>query len=154
MCGNESNNTMAKPWASLLACGVIEYETRSWTTNYRGPIAIHAAANEPKKLLYQMFGIITSIFGADNSTDYPRGAVIATADLIACHEIKEDEKGSIGLWRSNHGIWEFYAISEQQVSLGDWQPGRYAWEFTNMKMLDTPIPAKGGQRIWNWSALS
>lgn len=143
--------TLWQPWASLLACCVIQYETRSWATKYRGPMAIHAAASEPKNLLYQMSGIVTSILGADNQPEYPRGAVIATADLIACHEMKEDENGNIGFWHSNHGIQEFYAISKQQASLGDWEAGRFAWEFINRKMLDAPIPAKGGQRIWNWN---
>lgn len=36
--------TIWQPWASLIACGVKQYETRSWPTKYRGPIAIHAAA--------------------------------------------------------------------------------------------------------------
>lgn len=142
--------TLWQPWASLLACGVIEYETRSWSTKYCGPMAIHAAASEPKNFVYQMSSTINSILGADNTIDYPRGAIIATANLIACHEIKEDNLGNIGFWRSNNGIWEFYSISKQQASLSDWQPGQYAWEFINMKMLDNPIPAKGAQRIWNW----
>lgn len=142
--------TLWQPWASLLACGVIEYETRSWSTKYRGPMAIHAAVSEPKNLLYQISGTITSILGTDNLPDYSRGAVIATANLIACHEIKEDNLGNIGFWYSKNGLWEFYAVSEQQAMLGDWQPGGYAWEFTDMKMLEVPIPAKGRQRIWNW----
>lgn len=32
-----------QPWASLIAYGVKTIETRSWSTSYRGPIAIHAA---------------------------------------------------------------------------------------------------------------
>lgn len=36
--------TIWQPWASLLAHRVKTYETRSWATAYRGPIAIHAAA--------------------------------------------------------------------------------------------------------------
>lgn len=35
--------TIWQPWASLLACGGKRFETRSWATSYRGPIAIHAA---------------------------------------------------------------------------------------------------------------
>lgn len=35
--------TIWQPWASLLAHGMKQYETRSWATKYRGPIAIHAA---------------------------------------------------------------------------------------------------------------
>ncbi|MFV0399180.1 MAG: ASCH domain-containing protein [Oscillospiraceae bacterium] len=38
--------TIWQPWASLLACGAKKYETRSWVTSYRGPIAIHAAARK------------------------------------------------------------------------------------------------------------
>ena len=144
--------TLWQPWASLLAWGIIEYETRSWATQYRGPMAIHAAAREPKNIFNQMSGTITSILGAGNLPDYPRGAIIATADLIACHEMQEDENGNMGFWRNSNGRKEFYAISAPQAALGDWQPGRYAWEFTNMRRLDKPIPAKGGQRIWNWSS--
>ncbi len=25
-----------------------------------------------------------------------------------------------------------------------------AWEIANVKLLETPIPAKGKQRLWNW----
>ena len=35
--------TIWQPWASLLVSGRKRYETRSWATSYRGPIAIHAA---------------------------------------------------------------------------------------------------------------
>ena len=39
--------TIWQPWASLIARGVKQYETRSWATKYRGPIAIHAAMKNP-----------------------------------------------------------------------------------------------------------
>ncbi len=35
--------TLTQPWASLVAVGAKRIETRSWETNYRGTIAIHAA---------------------------------------------------------------------------------------------------------------
>ena len=34
--------TIAQPWATLVAIGAKQIETRSWQTNYRGDIAIHA----------------------------------------------------------------------------------------------------------------
>ncbi len=34
--------TLHQPWASLIACGRKRIETRSWKTDYRGPLAIHA----------------------------------------------------------------------------------------------------------------
>ncbi|MHB1773386.1 MAG: ASCH domain-containing protein [Acidimicrobiales bacterium] len=36
--------SLHQPWASLIAIGVKKVETRHWTTSYRGPLAIHAAA--------------------------------------------------------------------------------------------------------------
>lgn len=37
--------TLMQPWATLVAIGAKRLETRSWSTNYRGPLAIHAGAN-------------------------------------------------------------------------------------------------------------
>lgn len=37
-----------QPWATLVALGVKTIETRSWSTHYRGPLAIHAAARRPR----------------------------------------------------------------------------------------------------------
>lgn len=34
--------TLTQPWATLVAIGAKQIETRSWPTNYRGPLAIHA----------------------------------------------------------------------------------------------------------------
>jgi hypothetical protein len=42
--------TIWQPWASLIAIGAKQYETRSWETKYRGPIAIHAAKKDPCKM--------------------------------------------------------------------------------------------------------
>lgn len=36
--------TLWQPWASLVALLVKQIETRSWSTKYRGPLLIHAAA--------------------------------------------------------------------------------------------------------------
>jgi activating signal cointegrator 1 len=32
-----------QPWASLIIAGAKRIETRSWSTNHRGPLAIHAS---------------------------------------------------------------------------------------------------------------
>jgi activating signal cointegrator 1 len=39
--------TLHQPWASLIALGHKSIETRSWSTKYRGPLAIHAGASVP-----------------------------------------------------------------------------------------------------------
>jgi len=98
--------TIWQPWASLIAIGEKQYETRSWKTDYRGPIAIHAAAKRPpnqRDIPWENFNAITNAlmkhFGAwrydwhlggtknnsdvtDNGFDIPLGSVIATAELV------------------------------------------------------------------------
>ena len=37
--------TVRQPWASLIALGHKRIETRSWKTDYRGPLVIHAGAS-------------------------------------------------------------------------------------------------------------
>lgn len=39
--------TLHQPWASLVALGVKRIETRSWSTSYRGALAIHAGLKRP-----------------------------------------------------------------------------------------------------------
>ncbi len=43
--------SLHQPWASLVATGVKTIETRSWSTKYRGPLAIHAAKRQPDQAL-------------------------------------------------------------------------------------------------------
>jgi hypothetical protein len=145
-----------QPWASLLACGEKKFETRSWATSYRGPIAIHAAEKEPRAIFYSlplnvqctMSPILLEFYTFWDKV--PRGAVIATADLADCYRMGIDPKTHrIALYNSC-GYQTSISIMSQEILFGNWEPGRYAWEFANMKMLDNPIPAKGGQRIWNW----
>lgn len=35
--------TLWQPWASLVALGEKKIETRTWSTTYRGTLAIHAS---------------------------------------------------------------------------------------------------------------
>ena len=154
--------TLWQPWASLLAYGAKKYETRSWATKYRGPIAIHAATRPVIEILRTLdqhtidaMGMALSSradgrYGANDLLGLPRGHIIATAELVGCYEMYESnslvERTSICIKRDLSGI----PISGNELLFGDWTPGRYAWEFANMTMLPEPIPAKGHQQLWNW----
>lgn len=157
--------TVWQPWASLIACGAKEFETRGWATSYRGPIAIHAAARKcdtkdiPASAIHDMVMALHPFTSKlAKTTMYlpleilPRGCIIATAELVGCHKIVLH--GGRGLPSTAPGWLEtdrgIYEPSERELLFGDWAPGRFAWELQNVKMLDTPIPANGKQRIWNW----
>jgi hypothetical protein len=156
--------TLWQPWASLLACGAKKFETRSWETSYRGPIAIHAAAKSIKSVLKECFPCGDYEYHPSHKArpeflnavgfallhrldDLPFGAIIAIAEMVGCHKMVLDGKNSVACVNPPYGI---YYPTEQELMFGNWTPGHYAWEFANMTILPEPIPAKGGQRLWNW----
>lgn len=156
--------TIWQPWASLLACGAKQFETRSWAASYRGPIAIHAAQRQPRAVMRELpvktqqeiFDALYKYLDIQSGAlvRLKTGAIIAMAELVGCHKIT-----NIG-WSGTPGrriAWVDSELSshyptEREKLFGDWTPGRYAWEITNVKLLDAPIPAKGKQRLWEWDA--
>ncbi len=119
--------SLHQPWASLIASGQKRYETRSWPTNHRGLIAIHAAKKiEPDTRLLNLLGIAES--------DVPRGAVVAIADLVDC--IQMDAKF-------------IEAQSGTERMCGDWSVGRWAWKLENIRAIE-PISARGMQGLWHF----
>lgn len=43
--------TIRQPWATLIALGEKEFETRSWRTAYRGELGIHAGMRIDKRFV-------------------------------------------------------------------------------------------------------
>lgn len=92
--------TLWQPWASLVAHRIKTIETRSWSTNYRGPLAIHAAQRPPvvgasvavrgwsvghHRLRYHDHvdeGYTLSRLGEETTCRLPLGVVLATAELV------------------------------------------------------------------------
>lgn len=167
--------TIWQPWASLIAIGAKQYETRSWATSYRGPIAIHAAKKDPCKMPILVEPFETALNKELEKAGLafcllPRGSIIATAELVNCHKIETEPDGTpffrywptaaeiLQLQRDFPGqrdyrgqrIRRFPEAERREILFGDWTPGRYAWEMTNIKLLPKPIRAKGAQRIWSW----
>ena len=156
--------TIWQPWASLLAHRVKKYETRSWATAYRGPIAIHAATIKVPQVLNKCFpeerdrltffdAVAKGLHGCYTGKEIenilnglPTGSVIATANLVGCHIITatRGKHPSIGL-----GDGKTLTVDDVEATLGDWSNGRYAWEFSDMKIIG-PVPVKGKQGLWRW----
>lgn len=160
--------TLWQPWAQLIAILAKLYETRSWATNYRGPIAIHAAKRDPHDIMcclptnvqQAMFDSLYAAFGIKSGAlnKLTTGAVIATAELVGCHKIVRTGVGDRGPWTEvllpGRGNILTIPLQGNELLFGDWTPGRYAWELANVKLLDEPIPAKGKQGLWNWEGVS
>lgn len=122
--------SIQQPWATLIVLGVKRFETRRWHTDYRGPLAIHAARTFPAKsrLLCHTPPIrdILREAGINDWLDLPVGVVIGTVELAGCTRVEE-----------------LPALRGLDQALGDFAPGRWAWELRDPERWQAPIPAKG-----------
>jgi hypothetical protein len=136
--------TLTQPWATLVAIGAKQWETRSWATDYRGPLAIHAAKGFPRDAIAlcftQPFERVLLSAGIRKPADLPRGAVIAIANLIDCRHTTPD---------LIDGDW-IRGLSDQEDAFGDFSPGRYGWRLQIVTVFPEPIPARGALSLWEW----
>lgn len=135
--------TLIQPWASLIVLGHKTIETRSWHTNYKGEILIHAGL---KKIIvdessYQLLTELENIPGfVKNYPELPYGAIIGKATIEESFLMTEEY---ISLMQAAPGI------NKQQLSFGHFEPGRYAWRMSNPIVFKKPIPCRGALSLWN-----
>lgn len=130
--------TLWQPWATLIALGVKQWETRSWMTYERARIAIHAAKRpvEPSELNDDIRQALRASGFAVDGSDLPRGVIVCTAELTSC--VRAD------IAKINFGI------GVPEIRFGDFSAGRYAWHLTDVRRVEPPIAVRGGQRLWDF----
>ena len=139
--------TLTQPYATLIAIGAKTWETRSWHTSYRGPLAIHAAKTlggmTTKQFHYLCntppFHVVLQhtayAAGVVLSQRLPRGVILATCTLLDIVPTATIAPGTLG---------------EQEEAFGDFSPGRYAWQLANVRPLPEPIPTYGKLGLWSF----
>ena len=149
--------TLWQPWASAIALGSKRIETRSWSTNYRGPLAIHAAKRRNvDELIYygccwNWCGALGVKMGRHNDIwdTLPFGAIVATCELVDCRPTETFTVGELDTKRRPDGdVHHTYAWTERQ--LGNFDPGRFGWLLADIVPLDEPVAATGRQGLWDW----
>ena len=118
--------SLKEPFASLILNNRKHIETRSWKTNYRGELYIHASMTKMNKKDINLL--------KDKPFNY--GYIICKCNLVDCiymtkEYVKKMEKSS-------------------EFIYGDYSEGRYAWVLENIVPLKIPIKAKGQLNIWNF----
>ena len=73
--------TIKEPWATLIIDGHKKYEFRSWKTNYRGKILIHAGLSLEKEQLKKF---------KEYNLECSKGMIIGEADLVDCILVTEE----------------------------------------------------------------
>lgn len=135
--------SLLQPWAGLLALGIKGFETRSWNTNHRGRVAIHASARIPK----QGLALLEELHRLDPMKGYNKGYL---HDILTCTGCVLGEVDIVDTFNTDIDFVVRSKISVQERLLGDYSPGRYFWQCENPVLYTHPIPAKGALSIWNW----
>lgn len=154
--------TLTQPWATLVAIGAKRIETRSWRTDYRGPLAIHAAKGASTIGWPQINHIcrhtepFKSVLNLDRhpADALPLGAIVAVCELEGCYPTTQDDGGNVAYLLANrHGARELMPVWGNERAFGDYSPGRFAWVLRNVRALPEPIPVKGALGLWEWEGV-
>lgn len=140
-----------QPWASAMAFGSKTIETRHWSTNVRGTIAIHAAKRKNRDELLRLscfrhWQAAMSQQG-DDFFELPFGAIVAVGELVDCRPTDSFSLSEIYAARYAKGFSA--AASWNENDMGDFALGRFGWVFKSLRGLKTPIPFKGSQGFFN-----
>ena len=125
--------SITEPYATLIHDGVKVIETRSWKTNYRGPLLIHASNTKiPKE--YKANADLMKLVG-DRELHF--GQIVAKCVLVDCIKMND---------------YIIKAIKEKypdEYICGFYEPGRYAWILADLKPVESN-KVKGKLRLWDY----
>ncbi len=131
--------SLKQPWAQLVVIGAKRVETRSWSTEYRGEIAVHASKAFPNWMRAETWAneifrdpLAEADFGPG---DLPLGAIVGTVEITGCYP--SEAAGSMGIYDHTRE-WRY----------GDYTPGRWFWTLANARMWDEPKSCRGALKIW------
>lgn len=121
--------SLTQPWATAIALGVKQYETRSWSTSFRGVIAIHASKGFPKWA--REFASMELTLGRLPAR-LPLGAIVAVARIVGVFRVEEVAP----------------QVSAIERLYGDYSAGRYAWQLGDVRALIEPVACVGALSLW------
>lgn len=118
--------TLRQPWATLVAEGIKRYEFRSWKTNYRGKVLIHAGTGIDKEDMKKY---------KDLDLEFPSRRIIAIVEIEDCLELDEKLNKKI--------------IAEKNIAYGNKVRTGYAWKLKNIKKINYDKEINGQLGLWN-----
>jgi hypothetical protein len=150
--------TLYQPWATLIAMGFKEVETRDWYTAYRGPMAIHAGMKRDVDGQVLWLGITGAKDVVDTVDRFqlfhtlPFGAVVATCNLVACLPTGIHKRSGFDVTHRDVALQSFHFTPslgwDVEERFGNYAPGRWAWILRDVVPVNPPIPCHGWQKLW------
>lgn len=125
--------SIKQPWASLIVHGIKDIENRTWRTNFRGRVLIHAAGSHGRKFSVNLSDAQTRAAFATIAKEtmfgnMPFGSIIGSVEIIDCVQ--------------NHpSIWV--------------EKGAYNWVLANPILYENPIEnVKGKLSFWDYPGIN
>lgn len=151
--------TLHQPWASLVALGVKQIETRSWPApkSLIGQrLLIHASATCDHAAAFRLDSTLHQ--GGTCFKDLPLGAILCSVrvadclpivDLAGSRRIMDADELHSHLWvygqsslkRWSDSAWDDFS---DQPPYGDFRPGRFAWLLDDARRVEDECPWCGG----------
>ncbi|MGE5456616.1 MAG: ASCH domain-containing protein [Ignavibacteriales bacterium] len=126
--------SLTEPYAALIKENIKKIETRSWKTNYRGEIYIHASLTPISKEAKNNDKLMSLV----NNMDLSFGNIICKCNLVDC------------IYMDKEFVEKIKQNNPAEYTCGEYEVGRYAWLLENVEPLKEVIASKGELGIWNY----
>lgn len=127
-----------QPWATLMALGQKQYETRPGRMKYRGWVLIKATQTSPT---WAMALLSRDPFAmALRGRHLPHGEALCLVRVVDCIATEEVTRMEV-----NANLYESYLISDKEWDYGDYGPKRFVYITDKTVRLLRPFPSKGRQ---------
>lgn len=123
--------SLTEPYATLIKENKKLIETRSWKTNYRGELYIHASATAIPKRIKENVELMSLV----ENIPLNFGNIICKCTLTDC------------VYMTKEYIDNIKKYHYQEYICGVYEEGRYAWVLDDIEPLSVPIKAKGQLNI-------
>ena len=123
--------TIRQPWATLIMQGVKRYEFRSWKTNFRGEVLIHAGKGIDKEAVERLKKYLPE-------GELPLGKILGKVNITDCVPMSEEFANMLS--KENNDIYTTHSFSRN-----------YGFKLEDVEVFDTPIDAKGQLVFWNYN---
>ncbi len=125
--------TLWRPWSSFVVAGMKRFETRSWCTDYRGPLAIHSGMHVESWGFGPLRDLLYELDRRDpRGTLRTLGAVLGVVHLTGCY------------WTES-----LLCLDANERLLGNYSQGRWGWRLEEARALSRPVPCRGKQGLWD-----
>jgi hypothetical protein len=120
--------TVKNPWAQLIIRGEKDVENRTWKTDYRGDLLIHASTQPVtfKEFVLLLPENCSGVFGTlyyYETCNRFNGCILGCVRLVDC--VQNDKS----VW-AQQGLWH--------------------WKFENPVCFEKPVKAKGKLGVWEY----